>query len=227
MRARRLATLLILAAPLQATKAVAQTNEAAAKSHYDLGVQDYHDGRFADAIDEFKAADVLHPSSALSFNIAQCFEKQADLKSARHYYEEYLQRKPAAEDRQSVQTTIASIDAKLAQEGNQAAPIVVTTEPATQAPGATASEPAPRAHKHLVSWILLGAGAVGLIAGGGLNFAAASEANYPTTTQQQGPAVAADYAQANNLFAGALIGYGVGAALGIAGFIVYFMENKK
>jgi tetratricopeptide (TPR) repeat protein len=235
MRAAHIAALLTLATSVWATQATAQaeqaagrsngTDEAAAKGHYELGAQAYHEGRFAEAIDQFKAADVLHPSPALSFNIAQCFEKQADLKSARHYYVEYLQRKPNAEDRQSVETTIASIDAKLAQESSQPAPILVTAaEP--PAPAATASEQAPPAHKHLASWILLGAGGIGLLTGGGLNFAASQMVEGPTTVVQSGTQVNAVYAQANNLWTGALIGYGVGAALGIAGFIVYFVENK-
>lgn len=226
MRAARLATLLFLATPLLAMPAAAQTNEAAAKSHYELGVRAYRDGHFGDAIDEFKAADALKPSPALSFNIAQCFERLADLKSARHYYEEYLVRKPTAEDRQSVQTTIASIDAKLAQEVRQTAPILVTAAEPT-APAATASEPAPPAHRHLASWILLSAGAAGLLTGGGLNFAASQIANGPTTTVQSGAQVQAAYSQANSLWTGALISYGVGAALGIAGFVVYVVEAKQ
>jgi tetratricopeptide (TPR) repeat protein len=229
MTALRLVTLMTLATPFLAAQAHAETDDAAAKSHYDLGVVAYRDGRFAEAIDEFKAADVLRPSPALSFNIAQCFEKQADLKSARHYYEEYLQRKPAAEDRQSVETTIASIDAELSQQGNQAAPILVTTEPAVTAPApvATTNEAAPESHRHLASWILLGAGAAGLIAGGSLNFAASQVVEGPTTVVQTGAQVTAAYNQANGLFAGAVVGYGVGAALGIAGFIVYYLESKK
>ncbi len=220
-----------------ALPAVAQTaestgrssgDEAAAKSQYELGVRAYHDGRFADAIDEFKAADALRPSPALSFNIAQCFEKQADLKSARHYYEEYLQRKPTAEDRQSVQTTIASIDAKLAQEGAQPAPILVTAaEPPAPAPVASTTEAVPPTHRHVASWLLLGAGAAGLLTGGALNFAASQIAEGPTSVVQSGAQVQAAYNQANSLWTGALIGYGVGAALGIAGFVVYFVENKK
>jgi tetratricopeptide (TPR) repeat protein len=231
MRAVRLATLLTIATPFLAAPAVAQsgtTDDAAAKNHYELGVRAYHKGHFADAIDEFKAADALKPSPALSFNIAQCFEKQADLKSARHYYEEYLQRKPNADDRQSVQTTIASIDAKLSQEGSQAAPILVTAaEPPAPAPVATASEPAPPAHRHLASWILLGAGAAGLLTGGGLNFAASQVAQGPTSVVQSGAQVQAAYNQANGLWTGAVIGYGVGAALGIAGVIAYVLESKK
>jgi tetratricopeptide (TPR) repeat protein len=228
MNAVRLAVLLTFATPLLAMRAAAETDDTAAKNHYEVGVRAYHEGRFADAIDEFKAADALKPSPALSFNIAQCFEKQADLKSARHYYEEYLQRKPNADDRQSVQTTIASIDAKLAQEGSQSAPILVTAaEPAAAVPVAAANEQEPPAHRHLASWILLGAGAAGLITGGGLNFAAAQVAAGPTSVVQSGAQVQAAYNQANNLWTGALIGYGVGAALGIAGFIVYFVENKR
>jgi hypothetical protein len=68
---------------------------------------------------------------------------------------------------------------------------------------------------------------VGLLTGGVLNFAAYETANGPTTSVQSGAQVQASYNQANGIYTGALIGYGVGAALGIAGFIVYFVENKS
>jgi tetratricopeptide (TPR) repeat protein len=245
MRGAQFAALLAVA--LSGTPAVAETDQAAAQGHYEAGVKAYQAGRFADAIDELKAADILRPSPALSFNLAQCFERQGDLGSARHYYEEYLQRRPDAEDRQAVQAKIAELEAKL----RLAAPPAVAAPPAPSPPAAPAAPPvlpglaglaptpeaaprpeapdaaeppaadAPRAvrGRHLASWILLGAAGAGLITGGALNFAASQVDNGTGPFVQSTP-------QANNLWTGALIGYGVGAALGIAGAVAYLIESS-
>lgn len=210
--------LCLLLAFAGAAGASAQATPDPARAHYEVGVQEFRDGHFNEAIGEFKAADALRPSPALSFNIAQAYERLADLQNARHYYEEYLDRNPKAEDRRSVEATIASIDAKLAQAMPSVNPILVTPD---APPVAEVETPRPRSH--VASALLLGAGAVGLLTGGALNFAAASAAN---GVQPGGPATGV-YGQVSTLYTGALIGYGVGALLGVAGVVTYLLENNR
>ncbi len=95
---------------LFANLALAQADPAA--DHYKAGVTHFHAGQFAEAIQEFRAADAIRPSPVLSFDIAQCFEKMADLSNAKSAYQDYLRRAPNADDRQAVEATIASIDQK-------------------------------------------------------------------------------------------------------------------
>src|SRR5581483_10747347 len=99
---------------LLANVAVAQVDPAA--DHYKAGVARFHAGQYADAIQEFRAADAIRPSPVLSFDIAQCYEKMADLPNAKAAYQDYLRLAPNAEDREAVEATIASIDQKLAQQ---------------------------------------------------------------------------------------------------------------
>ncbi|MHB1846047.1 MAG: outer membrane protein assembly factor BamD [Deltaproteobacteria bacterium] len=196
-----------------------------AKARYEAGLREYHAGDFAHAIDDFKAADALHESPALSFDIAQAYEKEADLPNARRYYAQYLERKPNADDRPSVEATIASIDAKLAQAEVAPAPIVVTNpEPP---PPVTAATIGQRHGGHLASELFLGAGAVALLTGGTLNFFASQAAAQPGQSLESPNSIANQYSMANGLWTGALIGYGVGAALAITGVVLYALESPK
>ena len=219
MNRRSLSTLLLLPTLLGSGVAWAQGDIDPARAHYEAGVRQYREGHFNEAIGEFKAADALKPSPALSFNIAQSYEKMADLPNARRYYQEYLERNPKAEDRPSVETTISSIDAKLAQNESVSAPILVTTPEPPAAAEPTSEKP----RSHLMSSVLLGAGAFGLLTGGTLNLLAASAAN----SAQNGGSAQNVYGQVSELYTGALIGYGVGALLGVAGVVTYILENKR
>src|SRR5450631_1519410 len=100
-----LAALAVLASP---TARADEASSDAAKVHFQSGALHYKQGQYAMAIEEFKAADRLRPSPVLSYNIAQCYEKMADLSKARSYYQEYLQRSPQASDRTAIEATIAS-----------------------------------------------------------------------------------------------------------------------
>jgi tetratricopeptide (TPR) repeat protein len=213
----RFLALLSLLVSLQAS-AQEQPKDPAKLS--EAAMSEYKAGKFAEAIRDFQAADAARPSPALLFNIAACYEKLADLKNARAAYVEYLRRSPNAEDRTQVETAIASIDARLSQENAQVAPVLLT------APETTVVNEAPPAHSHLLGLVLLGAGAVGLAAGGGLQIAAASQASYPTSVIQTGNQVSADYSTANGLLTGAIIGYGVGGALAIAGAVAFYLESR-
>ncbi len=198
----------------------------AAKSAYLEGVRQYREGAYAAAVESFQTADRLRSSPSLSFDIAQCYERMAALEKARRYYEEYLRRAPDADDRQAVEATIASIDARLAQPANPPAPAPILVEANTTKPPEASVRAVASAHASLAAWLLLGAGAVGLLTGGGLNLGAAMAANYPTTVVQPGAAVESNYGLATHLFTGAIVSYALGAALGIAGAVVYTLDTR-
>src|SRR5262249_13325517 len=53
----------------------ADSDGAAARQRYLAGAQAYAAGNYADAVDQFMAADRILPSAALSFDIARAYEK--------------------------------------------------------------------------------------------------------------------------------------------------------
>jgi tetratricopeptide (TPR) repeat protein len=99
-----------------------------AETRYEQGAAAYREKRYKDAIDLFLEADVLAPSSALSFNIARAYEKIGDAKNALRWYRDYLRRQPDAEDEDEVARTIEKYEAALSAKGVQQ--ITVLSEPA-------------------------------------------------------------------------------------------------
>lgn len=103
-----------------------------ARQHHRVGVDAYAEGRFAEAIEAFIAADRLRPSAALSFNIAKAYERLDDVSRALAYYREYLHRAPpATEDRKSVNERVAELAKRLSAQGVQQ--VILRSTP----PGAT------------------------------------------------------------------------------------------
>ncbi|MHB8417754.1 MAG: hypothetical protein ACYDCL_06740 [Myxococcales bacterium] len=123
---------------------------------------------------------------------------------------------------------VLAISLALALEGAAPAPAPATVPaealnpPAPEEPVETAE--ASPAHRHLASWLLLGAGAAGLLTGGALNLASANAANTTPVALQTG--VPYQTPQAQSLWTGALISYSVGAALGLAGAVAYYLESR-
>jgi tetratricopeptide (TPR) repeat protein len=203
---------------LFANLALAQADPAA--DHYRAGVNAFHAGQFAEAIQEFRAADAIRPSPVLSFDIAQCYEKMADLQNAKSAYQDYLRRAPNAEDRQAVEATIASIDQRLAQQPKDTVVLVPSTPPPL---GAVGEVQAARKPANLTLGITLASvGAAALIAGIVMNAVSynASQSlqndgaiengapRYYTQSEAQG-----HYSDARNFWTGALIGYIAGGVL--------------
>jgi len=220
---------------LFANLALAQADPAA--DHYKAGVTHFHAGQFAEAIQEFRAADAIRPSAVLSFDVAQCYEKMADLPNAKSAYQDYLRRAPNADDRQAVEATIASIDQKLAQQPKDtvvlvpAAPLVPSSpsSPSSELQG-TASRPAPNL---ALGISVASVGAAGLIAAvilNGLSHNASPslqndgyQGRFWTQSQAQGY-----YSDAQNFWTGALIGYIAGGVLLATGgsIMTYQLASK-
>jgi len=216
--AMRTAPWISLAILLVASPCLAQQDPA--HDHYLAGVTDYKAGRYADAIGEFQMADQLRPSPVLSFDIAQCYEKMADLQNARTAYQQYLVRAPNASDRAAVEATLASIDARLAEKGNDSVVLV----PSTQLSQAQEKQPA-----YWLSGTLIGVGAAGVIVGVVLNVIATSNASSLTNGKVHRQTDAQSYYDsASSNWTGALIGYAVGGGLMAigTGLLAYQLTQK-
>ena len=204
---------------LVAGSARAQSDPAA--DHYRAGVAHYKSGQYADAVSEFRAADAIRPSPVLSFNIAQCYEKLADLPNAKAAYQDYLRRAPNADDRAAVEATLASISQKLAQQERDNSVILVPS----QAPAVVAGPS--RQPSYALGLTVASVGAAALIAGIVLNAVSRTNSN---SLQNNGiggywtqPVAQGYYNDAQGFWTGALVGYIAGGVLlasgvGFAGY---------
>jgi tetratricopeptide (TPR) repeat protein len=214
----RKAPWLSLAALLIAAPATAQKDPA--HDHYLAGVADYKAGRYAEAIGEFRMADQLRPSPVLSFDIAQCYEKMADLGNARTAYQQYLVRAPNASDRTAVEATIASIDKRLLEKNNDSVVLVPSTQ---------LSQTQEKGQAYWLSGTLIGVGAAGIIAGIVLNAISTSNASTLTNGKVHRQSDAQGYYDtANNTWTGAQVSYGVGGGLLAVGtgLLIYQLLQK-
>jgi tetratricopeptide (TPR) repeat protein len=75
----------------------------------------FSQGKFADAIEAFLAADKLWPDPSLSYNLARAYEQLNDDAGAMRYYREYLDRTPEAQDRAEVEAKIAGFAQRIAE----------------------------------------------------------------------------------------------------------------
>jgi tetratricopeptide (TPR) repeat protein len=214
----RTAPWIALAALLIATPSFAQQDLA--HDHYLAGVANYKAGRYAEAIGEFQTADQIRPSPVLSFNIAQCYEKMADLQSARTAYQEYLARAPNAPDRAAVEATIASIDKRLAEKRADSVVLIPSTQ---------VSQTQEKTQPYWISGTLIGVGAAAIIVGVVLNVIATNNASSLTGGGLHKHSDAQNYYDsANSAWTGALISYvagGVVLATG-TGVLTYQLLQK-
>jgi len=102
---------LVLAA-LFAAAATAHADRAreAAARHFEEGTRLYAAGSYREAIDEFEAANAIEEAPANLFNIARCYEKLAELRTALQLFERYLE-DPDAPDRALVERRVADLRA--------------------------------------------------------------------------------------------------------------------
>jgi tetratricopeptide (TPR) repeat protein len=100
--------------PAPPPAAASGDRSAEAKAAYKRGADLYRAGRYSAAIAEFQAADTLKPSPALHYNMGQAWEKLGDLPAALAAYARYLQLDPRAPNREAVERTVRSLEAKVA-----------------------------------------------------------------------------------------------------------------
>lgn len=123
---RSLTALTVLALLFGAGPAAAQ-DPAAAKRLYQEGVTAYRQARYQEAITAFEAAYTAKPSGVIFFNLAQCHEKLGQLEQALTAYRRYLEEEPLAEDRTTVLTAIANLEARVEQQRIQQ--VLVRSDP--------------------------------------------------------------------------------------------------
>ncbi len=100
---------------------------AAGSKHYDLHEYDK-------AVLAFRAAYDLYPEPLFLFNIAQAYRQLGDCKNARGFYQTYLQKLPAADNRDKVEEFITKMDdcvrhQETAEAERKKLPPVVVGEP--------------------------------------------------------------------------------------------------
>jgi tetratricopeptide (TPR) repeat protein len=102
---------------------VSTTALAGARQHYNSGQDYYAQGRYEKAIEEFEEAYRLDRSKhLLLFNISQAYERMGALNKAVEYLKRYLKKDPRADNRVSLESKIANLEARIANTG-----VVVTS----------------------------------------------------------------------------------------------------
>jgi hypothetical protein len=130
--------LAVLVAPLAFPTAWADDRNEA-KEHFTRGKQLYDTGKFRAAIAEFEAADRMSPAPLLQFNIGLCHERLGDRREALRRYRLYLEKAPAAPNRDAVEVRIARLEQELrAQAANAAQAAGLASKP-TAGPSPPAS----------------------------------------------------------------------------------------
>lgn len=131
----------------------------AAKRHFALGTNLYNEGRYSDAMVEFRRAKQTHNAPAFDFNIARCLERLERWGEAADAYEAYLKTLPNAPERAEVTERIVVLRKRVA-------PAVS----ATSTPGlVSAPSDAPSSRRRTKPWVwgVVG-GAVGLVVVGAI-----------------------------------------------------------
>jgi tetratricopeptide (TPR) repeat protein len=130
-RPRRTASPLLLALllALSGTHALAANaaERTAARRAFERGSRLYQQARYAEAAAAFEEAYRAVPNGVVLYNLGQCYEKLGELEKALSSYREYLRLVPKAEDREVVQTVIASLEGRL--EALRRPKVTLSSEP--------------------------------------------------------------------------------------------------
>lgn len=126
-----LAWLLAAAAPHAAANDVAADE---ARTLYVEAKNAYDGGRFDDALAGFQAAFAKKPLPGFLFNLGQCERQLGHHQRAIFFFERYLDEKPDAANRATVEELIAESRGHLALQPTTAAPPIPTTSITPTAP---------------------------------------------------------------------------------------------
>ena len=122
---------IILFASLRCALAANDGDTARARAHLATAVAFYDEGRYEDAAREMEAAYAIRKAPELKYNLAQCYERLGRYPLAIAAYRRYLDEKPAADDRASVEARIVNLDRRASNS---------VAQPATPPPPPTAAE---------------------------------------------------------------------------------------
>lgn len=84
-----------------------------AQRHYEAGTAHYRVGEFAEAIDEFKAAYSISPSTPALFNLAQCYRQLGAARRALFFYRSFVAAAPPSQARDDARVIIEELGAQL------------------------------------------------------------------------------------------------------------------
>lgn len=104
----------------------ASSPEARYKARIDNGKKAFSRGDYEAAIEEFKAAFDLKPTSAVLFNIAKSYERMGRYEDAIDYYTQYLDLDPNAADRPDVEEQIRRLKKSIRERFQE---LSVSSEP--------------------------------------------------------------------------------------------------
>ncbi len=90
-----------------------------AKDLFGGGQKFYKQGQFAEALAKFEEAYALRPHPVVIFNIAKCHEQLKNVGKALRAYRDYLRLSPDAKDKDAVNDTIANLERRLKERGQQ------------------------------------------------------------------------------------------------------------
>jgi len=176
-RARGTLAIVLLALPAAAG---AQGIRDEARAHYELGRVEFSQGRYQEALAEFRRSFALAPIPDLLYDIGRSQEELHDVTGAIASYHQYLAVKPDAEERAELEAHILELSRLLAP-APLPAPAPATTTSITSAPPTarstaislvgTSAAPAPRRtplYRRWWLWTAVSAVAVGAALGIGL-----------------------------------------------------------
>jgi tetratricopeptide (TPR) repeat protein len=103
-------------------------DESAARQHYERGAVLYGEGKYAEAVGEFEAANAIRPSPDLGYNVAKALDRLGRWEAAVGQYERYLREQPGSADAAEIRARVAELRGR-AQE----AKAVVAAQPAPPA----------------------------------------------------------------------------------------------
>lgn len=114
----------------------------AAKRHFALGTNLYNEGRYDDAVIEFRRAKQTHNAPAFDFNIARCLERLERWGEAAAAYEAYLKTSPNVPERAEVTERIAVLKKRANTSVSVApTPLVAGEVPKSEAPPRRRTKP--------------------------------------------------------------------------------------
>lgn len=190
------------------------------QQHLDRGLSEYEAGRYETAAAAFQAAYAIRPEPELQYNAARSFERAVKREEAIVAYELFLELPGTTSDtRTRALHAVASLRAEIeAMSAAQPAPEpVAEVQPIVVPPEAnTASEQTAsgRGGKTTAGWVLIGTGAVSLVAGGVFGgLALASNSEFEDATSRPEQIELADEVNNNALAADVLLGVGIVVAV--------------
>jgi tetratricopeptide (TPR) repeat protein len=145
-RALLVVAALCLASPAHADDPPSGPSAEEQKSlqHYQKGVTAYDLGKFDEAVQQFQRAYEVKPTPAYLYNIAQAHRQKGDARKALFFYRRYLQKAPAASNRETVVRRIGELQEQLRKQ-EDARPARTRerepSEPIEKPPAAVAAAP--------------------------------------------------------------------------------------